>query len=465
MQQAYQLQQLQVQRLIMTQSIQQAIAVLQMPTVDLWSYVQEACLENPLLEWAVDRDAVRKEYGGCTRTAREWLERRGSRGLGAFADVASQAVAGAGVGAGSLRSSLHEQLGWLQVMPDVRAAARVLIDSLDERGYLPEGVAEHAAASRLPRVAFTEALMVLQEMEPHGLAARDLRECLLLQLRFLPYTPDVELAYRIVSDHLQEIPGAGSLRAMAALNCTRGQWQAALAVIRGLEPRPGQAHWTDPIPYVAADVSVVQACNRWVVIMHDDVVPTVRIDEEYRRMLEKGSGPESPAEESLSPEVREYLLKKTVAATSLLRSLEARRRTLFRVAEAIAQHQSEFLIRGPEFLKPLTMKMVADDLLLHESTISRAVAGKYMQTPQGLFELRYFFSSALQTTSGEVAAGKGVRAAIKRLIEQEDKAEPMTDQDLASRLLQQGVRVSRRTVAKYREELRLPASSARRRVT
>lgn len=464
MRQAYQLQQLQVQKLIMTQSIQQAIAILQMPSQQLWAYVQEACLDNPLLEWVTTTCSERSGQAPVTRTRREWLERQAARGLGRNADASGLAVSAAM----SLRDALLEQAGYVKTTARVSVALRYLIDCLDERGYLSSPVSELAAEVKLPEGVVCEALQWLQSFEPRGIGAGDLRECLLLQLTSLQETPAVALARRIVSEHLEDIPGTRSMRMLAELSCTRPEWTAALEVIRSLDPRPGGRFEATPVAYIIPDLTVFRVAERWIVLVNDEASPVVRLNDIYQGLAEvsaaEDGAPSHAHEVATAAELRDYLQKKSAAAASLMRSLEARRRTLHRVAEMIAHYQREFLEHGAEYLKPLTMRMVADVLVLHESTISRAVAGKYMQTPHGLFELRHFFSSALQTTSGETTAGTSVRAAIKRLIDQERKTEPLTDQDLSERLLQQGIRVSRRTVAKYREEQRIPSSSARRRV-
>lgn len=462
MRQAYELQQLQVQKLIMTQSIQQAIAILQMPATDLWAYVQEACMENPLLEFVSRAPREWPLQAPQLSTSREWIERK-VRGVGAVSDFAGVAVQAPP----SLRQMLLEQVGYLSATaPDVRQALCYLIDCLDDRGYLTCTIEEASEHGRFTAATVREALRLLQEFEPCGVGARDLRECLLLQLLQEESTPAVMCARRMVADHLEDIPGARSLRAMAQMGCSRSEWQAGLAVIQRLDPRPGWRYASGAITYVKPDLSVVRACGRWVVLINDEMLPVLRVSDVYRKMLdESAAAGGQDGDPAVVAQTRDYLHKKSAAAAFLMRSLEARRRTLHRVAEMIAYYQRDFLERGAEHLKPLTLRVVADALMLHESTISRAVSGKYIHTPQGVFELRYFFSSAVQTTSGEVTAGKSVRAAIKRLIEQEDKTEPFTDQQLAQALLQSGVRVSRRTVAKYREEMRLPSSGARRRTT
>lgn len=460
MRQAYELQQLQVQKLIMTQSIQQAIAILQMSAPDLWAYVQEACLENPLLEWASGEPRDFALQAPQRMTGREWSERRLSRGLGVVEDAAGLAVQSPQ----TLPAILREQVGYTDLPPDVRVALLYLIECLDERGYLTCSLEEVSDALRMPLGTVREALQYLHQFEPCGVGARDLRECLLLQLMQEEPVPAVLCARRMVADHLEDIPGTRSLRAMAQLGCSRTEWQAGLDVIRRLDPRPGARYAPATTVYVKPELSVVWACGRWVVLVNDENLPVIRVSDAYRGLVETAAAAGDDAQEEVSAQARDYLHKKSAAAAFLMRSLEARRRTLHRVAEMIAYYQREFLERGAEYLKPLTLRVVADALMLHESTISRAVAGKYIHTPQGVFELRYFFSSALQTTTGETTAGTSVRAAIKRLIDQEDKSEPLTDQQVTEALLRTGIRVSRRTVAKYREEMRIASSSMRKRV-
>jgi len=442
MQHAYGLVQQQTQHLAMTQTLQQAIAVLQMSTAELWEYAEEAVTENPMLEWV----------------HRERQERARYRGVGRIGDVAAIAVAQHD----TLATILHEQLRFSGLREPYRRLTGYLIDCLDERGYLEIPVEEIAEHLQIQQTDVLIALRELQKFEPFGVGARDLRECLLLQLTAPSGCAEtvadavLDAAIRTVSGEWKALCGHKRSQLMGRLGCSQEVVNEAFALIQSLDPHPGLRFSATGATYIVPDMVILRTSDGYIAAANDMAFPHLRVNEEYRSYL---AGVRS--ERGTEGDTRDYLLRNLSSATALLRSIEARRRTLHRVVEALTLVQQGFFDFGPTHLKPLTLKMIADELGLHESTVSRAVAGKFVQTPRGVFELRHFFSSKLAAGDGAGVSSASVKASIRSLIEGE-RQDVLTDQALADILQSQGIRISRRTVAKYREEMKIAPSSMRR---
>ncbi len=442
MQQAYGLVQQQVQRLAMTQTLQQAIAVLQMSTTELWEYVEEAVTENPMLDWV----------------QRERQERARFRGVGRIGDVAALAVAQPD----TLALALHEQLRLSDLCGPSRRLVHYLIDCLDERGYLEIPVEEIAEHLQIRRIDVLAALRELQSFEPPGVGARDLRECLYLQLTARSgdvNTVDgavLDVAIRTVVGEWEALCGRRRSQLLGRLGCSKEIMHEALTLIQSLDPHPGLRHGASGAIYIVPDMAILRTNGGYIVAANDVAFPHLRVNEEYRSYLSVAR-----TEQGAEGDMRDYLLRNLSSATALLRSIEARRRTLQRVTEALVVHQQGFFDFGPTHMKPLTLKMIAEELGLHESTVSRAVAGKFVQTPRGVFEFRYFFPSRLESDDGAGVSAASVKASIKALIEGESQ-EVLTDQTLATMLQERGIQISRRTVAKYREEMKIAPSPQRR---
>ncbi|PWI57381.1 RNA polymerase factor sigma-54 [Sulfoacidibacillus thermotolerans] len=442
MQQGYRLVQQQVQRLALTQTLQQAIAILQMSTHELWELATQAITDNPLLEWP----------------KRERQERARLRGLGRQSDAAVYAVAHRS----KLDAVLREQLAMQHICERQRRLVDYLIDCLDERGYLSISEEEIAAHLRVPKSEVLYALWILQGFEPHGVGARSLQECLLLQLNARmgqcerAQRPLFELAKRMLTDDLTQLRATGShVKLAQKYHCSETQCQQAIRLIQSLDPRPGWQYAADDVQYIYPDVIVTKLGTDYVVTANDLALPQLRLSEEYTEFLNQKRG----------SELRDYVARQTGLAQAFVRGIEARKRTVQRVAEMIVHYQRDYFEFGDAMLKPLTLKMVADELGLHESTVSRAVSGKYAQTPRGIFELKHFFSARLISSGQEEGvSAASVKAQLKFLIDRENRSEPFTDQQLADQLKQSGIRVSRRTIAKYREELNIPNSAQRRQV-
>lgn len=442
MQEAFGLVQQQAQRLAMTPTLQQAITVLQMSTTELWDYAAQAVTENPMLDWV----------------HRERQERARFRGVGRIGDVAASAVAQPA----TLAATLSDQLRLSDLRGPRRRLVRYLIDCLDERGYLQipvEEIAEHLQI-RLDDVLL--ALRELQTFEPSGVGARTLRECFYLQLTARSANTQtheravLDVALRAVSGEWEALCGRRQSQLPGRLGCSKEIMHEALTLVRSLDPYPGLRHDPCKAIHIVPDMTVLHTDNGYMVTANDSAFPRLRVNEEYRAYLSL-----SQTDHEVGGDARGYLLRHLSAATTLLHSIDARRRTLLRVTEALVAQQRGFFDFGPARMRPLTLRMVADDLGLHESTVSRAVSGKSVQTPRGLFELRHFFPSRLGSDDGAGVSAASVKTSIKSLIDGErDKV--LTDQVLAGILHEQGIQISRRTVAKYRDEMKI-APSARRR--
>lgn len=379
-----------------------------------------------------------------------------------------------------LSDHLLWQLGSLALTPEVRTAAELVIGNLDDDGYLsasdqelaallsgakPEEIlqldpSEHATLLK----AVHAARRCVSKLDPAGIGARDLRECLLLQLRAIEEQAEDDgeteeqtqvraTARLIVSDHLPLL----QKKDMRELNrvCRRPAEEVAAAfdLIRQLDPRPGQRYSANTTRLIEPDVAFVKRDDEYVVVMNEEDLPALRLSKSYRRMLtEKGT----------DREVRDYVKERYRSAIQLLRNIEQRKNTILRTCEAIVRRQREFLERGVDGLKPMMIKDVAEEIGVHASTVSRAVANKYVHTAQGVYELRFFFSEGVNGPEGGELPLPLLKRRVKKLIEEEDPRKPKTDDVLAAELQQQGITINRRTVAKYREEMQIPSTHQRR---
>lgn len=452
----------QQQKLIMTPELRQAIAILQLPVTDLREYIDQELLENPVLEvQSADEEggpaaAEAGENGPANdvETAAAWLDYLGDRDDGRVAARESKPSFEAYTApVCTLYDHLLDQLRLVSVQGLCRHVAQYLIGNLDEHGYLTLSVAEAARALGVEVDVVESALAVLHTLDPAGVGARNLQECLLLQHAAIG-SPD-PLVPKIIAEHLDDLADGRITRIAEALGVTPREVQDAVDVIRTLDPKPGRCFGRPgENRYVVADVVVERVGGDYVVIVNDAPVPRLFVSPYYRRVMAAKNG--------LEQDVRRFLEQKLHSALWLMRSIEQRRLTLYRVTEAIVRLQRAFFDQGVRHMRPLTLREVAEVIGMHESTVSRATAGKYVQTPRGLFELKFFFSSGVESARGPGVASEGVKKLMRDLIDAEEAANPLSDQQLAEALSRQGIVISRRTVAKYREEMGV-ASSARRR--
>jgi RNA polymerase sigma-54 factor len=360
----------------------------------------------------------------------------------------------------TLHEHLQAQIALLHVPADVRAAAEAIAASLDERGFLADSCAEIAAIGGWTLEVVETARRAVQRLDPVGCASRDVRECFVVQLEQQGHGD--RLAVQLVRDYLDYlVPSRWSeLAKMLGVSCDIIAQEVAL--IRQLDPFPGRrfARVSDGLlqgpQLVQPELFIEKVGNDYVIRFNDDGLPQLRISPKYRRLLEN---PETPREE------REFVRDRLRAAIDLLRNIDYRRRTIYRICEAIVERQRDFLDYGPAYIKPMMLKDIAERVGIHLSTVSRVVNGKYVQTPLGIIELRRFFTEGLPKDNGEVVSTDVIKMKIKKLIAEEDPREPLTDDQIARLLAREGQRLSRRTVAKYREQMHIPGSRERRLVT
>jgi RNA polymerase sigma-54 factor len=357
----------------------------------------------------------------------------------------------------TLQEHLLRQLDAEELEPEERRLSEEIVGRVDERGYLEGTLEDIAQDCSAPAEALFLALRRVQSLDPIGVAARNLRECLLLQLesRSLKDSP----AWRAVEEHFEDVAHRRWDRLAQVLRLAPSEAAAADSLIASLEPLPGRPFGGSPNAGVRVDAFVEkdELTGRWRVVINDGGLPRLGFNAYYRRLLRQGG------QEMADPETKLWLKEKQQSAVWLMRGIEQRHRTLRRVLEEIVDVQQGFLESGPAAFQPLTLKDIAGRTGLHESTISRVTTGKYVQTPRGVYELKFFFTSSLHTDSGVETSSRAVKDRLKELISDEDRARVRSDLELAAILTGEGIQIARRTVAKYREELRIPPAHLRRR--
>ena len=467
------------QRLVMTAMLQQAISLLPLTRMELQQAVQQELLENPVLEEALDE--VKEVADGEMPEAPEEVpstetDERGEVEIDWENIVQSDYVPAGPAGSPSgdedfpsyeqtlsQPETLHEHLEWqlqLSAAPaPVRRVAEQIVGNIDEAGYLQADPQELAALEGLGTEEAARALAIVQEFDPPGVGARDLRECLLLQLRGLERDglaePDsLGLALQLVRGHLEMLEERYHPRLARQLGVEVEEIQAAIRIVRALNPRPGERFAEQRVEVVVPDVTVTRRGEDYDIVLNDDGLPPLRLSPYYTQMAaDRGSTP---------ADARRFIEERVRAAVWFLKSIEQRRQTIMKVSRSIVSFQRDFLDHGVSHLRPLVLRDVAEDIDMHESTVSRVTTGKYMETPRGVFPFKYFFHSGLASADGNNASSVAVKDKIRQIVEAEDKRRPLTDQQIVERLRDAQVLIARRTVTKYRKELRL-ASAGRRR--
>jgi RNA polymerase sigma-54 factor len=352
----------------------------------------------------------------------------------------------------TLADHLNAQLA-IEVLPeDVRDAADTIIGNLDDYGYLPIPLEEIAQSGGHKPEDVEAALKAVQALDPAGIAARDLRECLLLQIESRNGKGGV--AWQIIENHLKLLETRQLKELAKVLGRPLEHIHIAVDMIRRLDPRPGIRFTTPAARAVEPDVYITKDGEDYLIQLNDDDIPQLRLNAQYRKMLDRDQEP--------SKEVRNYVKDRYASALMLMKNIEQRKQTILKVCQSIVRRQTDFLDRGIDLLKPMMIKEVAEEIGVHPSTVSRAVAGKYAHTPQGVFELRYFFSEAVQGPSGSATPLLILKRKVKKMIADENPAQPLTDEQITARLQAEGIQVTRRTVAKYREDMKIPSTHQRR---
>ena len=354
---------------------------------------------------------------------------------------------------------LYDYLMWqlrLTITPNepVRAAAEAIIGNLNEDGFIDGSLEEIAASGNWPPDVMQQALDIVQQFDPTGVAARDLRECLLLQLKAHGYGNE-RLACRMIQSHFHELQNHKLPEVARRLGVPVEAVAAELKLIRQLEPRPGRRYAPPETQYIAPEVYIEKIDDEYVIRFNDDGLPQLRINRQYRQMLDK---------KDTSKETRDYIKDKFRSAVDLLKNIEHRKQTIYKVCERIVERQRDFLDRGVEYIKPMMLKDISEDIGLHLSTVSRVVNGKWAHTPQGVIELRRFFTEGMTNDEGEEVSTRIIKLRIKKMIEAEDPRNPLTDDQIAAILAGEGQKLSRRTVAKYRDQMKIAGSRERKQV-
>jgi len=352
----------------------------------------------------------------------------------------------------TLADHLHRQLSVLVMTEAVRDAAANIIGNLDDNGYLTASIEEIAESGQHTSEEVLKGLKVVQSLDPAGIAARDVRECLLLQLESRNGKGGV--AWQIVANHLKLVESRQIRDLPKALGRPMEHVQIALVVIRHLDPCPGLRYSSQGARQIEPDVYISKDGDDYLIQLNDDDLPQLRLNGQYKRMLDRDQEP--------SKEVRNYVKERYASAIQLMKNIEQRKQTILKVCQSIVRRQLDFLESGIDLLKPMMIKEVAEEIGVHPSTVSRAVASKYAHTPQGVFELRYFFSEAVQGIAGSATPLLILKRKVKKMIEEEDPHHPLTDEHIMERLKAEGIDVTRRTVAKYREDMRIPSTHQRR---
>lgn len=351
----------------------------------------------------------------------------------------------------TLTDHLNWQLGFAVVDEKVREAAAEIIGNLDEDGLLKATLDEISISSGLSLDLVEAGLKLVHELDPAGVGARDLRECLMIQLHNLGEPNPLSLA--IVENHLKQLQNKQYREIARAVNRPVNAVVAAVELIKKLDPRPGQRYNKVEPRLIQPDVFFVKVSDHYNVVLNEDDIPQLHLSQTYKKMVEKGAA---------TREVRDYVRERFGSALQFLKNIEQRKLTILRVCEAIIRRQREFLDLGIDYLKPMMIKEVAEELSVHPSTVSRAVAHKYAHTPQGVFELRFFFSEAVSGPMGSETSLIILKRRVKKMIEEEDPQNPLTDEEITRQLNAEGIQVTRRTVAKYREDMKIPSTHQRR---
>lgn len=457
------------QQLTMTPQLQQAIQLLQLPVMDLQAQIQQALESNVMLETLEDPGSttavsepdelsatdIRRSEVGVAEWRDENYVGRSASGPGWNADDFPPTPEIVDRSDETLCDHLLWQLEMQSLSPPALAIGRTLIDSIGDDGYLT-ATAEEIRLVLLPDVVanideIEQVLAVVQCFDPSGIGARSVEECLDIQLRqFHEDTPGLALARRLVAEHLDLVASTDLTRLRQLLRVSDEKLEEALTAVRACQPKPGYAVQATTTGYIVPDVFVKKQDNMWLVDTNSAISPKLRVNKTYAKLLRGGNG-----HEALKLQLQE--------ARWLIRSLEIRNETLLKVATSIIEKQTAFLERGAEFMQPMILRDIAEAVGMHESTISRVTTNKYMHTPRGIFEFRYFFSSHVTASDGSQQSAIAIQEKIRKMLAQENQSKPLSDNKIAQILSEDGIKVARRTVTKYREAMKIPSSSERRR--
>jgi RNA polymerase sigma-54 factor len=497
MAQGLQLSQRLTQSLVLAPQLQQSLALLQAPTLELKALIEHEMEQNPVLEEVANADTemrekssdddgessmptdaaeeaafdnasdgipekndsspaddFQKEFDKLVQLDQEWRDHFSQTNIpsrqSAEDEEKRQFMFDSLTAGTSLAEFLMEQVRETDLDNEQRMLAETIIGNIDDYGYLKASVEEIAEPLQLTVEKISEVLKIIQSFDPPGIGARNLRECLLLQLERAKQQDGLE--YMIVRDLMDALGKRRIPEIARGTNRAIVDVQEALARIARLEPRPGRAFLPDTDQYVLPEVFVQKNGDDFIITTNDEYIPHLRISNVYKDLMAQGEN---------SSEVKNYIREKIRAGKFLIKSLHQRQQTILNIAKEIVKRQREFMEKGVSCLKPMTMAQIAEVVGVHETTVSRAVSGKYIQTPQGVFEMRFFFTAGLQTASGDGVSNTSVKDMIAEIFKNEDTGKPLSDQEVVKMLGEKGITIARRTVAKYRDELGILPSNLR----
>lgn len=469
--QRFEMAQKQVQRMILSPQMQQAIYMLQMPLMELQALIQQELTLNPVLEEKMETETppaaaetaktepekeldFKEEFTTLEKLDDEWKDYYAQSG--SFRKLTQQDeekrkfMLDSITTGESLQDHLLWQLGILVTDQDKKALGELIIGNIDDNGYLRTSVEDLSAISGKSIPEIEEMISLIQTFNPVGVGARDIKECLLIQLDRLGKSNTLEA--KIVENCLDFLGEHKYKQIAELLHVTEHEVQKAAEIIITLDPKPGLMFSSETSQYVVPDVFVEKADGEYVITLNDERTPHLYISNLYRNLMHKKDTPQ---------ETINYIKDKIRAGSWLIKNIKQRQQTIYKIASEIVRIQHNFLEEGPSSIKPLTMQEVANAVGLHESTISRAIANKYIQTPQGTFQFKYFFSSGIQTESGESVSITNLKGKIYDMIKNEDSKHPLSDQEIIEKLSALGIKIARRTIAKYRYDMGIPASNLR----
>ena len=464
------------QSLVITPQLQQAIKLLQMSRMELESAVRSELEENPILEEAEvlkeedlqrTKEVASEVEGGAAEVQDnntqdpqkqdefEWEsyfeqnQKPPQSGMAGSEEIMNYE------NAISASQSLHDHLYWQVKMNGFseheEKVADLLLNYIDDDGYIKTPLEQIAAEESLPIEDLEDTLSLIHEFDPAGVGARDLKECLLIQAKHLE--EDTQDLVALINNHLKDLEKKNYDAIAKAMGRDLEEIIEMCKIIYSMDPKPGRAFMSNDTQYVTPDVYVYKVGDDFVVSLNEDGLPRLKISNFYKNMLQKGG--------KTADKTQDYIQEKLRSAVWLIKSIHQRQRTIYKVAESIVKHQREFFEKGAAHLKPMILRDIANDIGMHESTVSRVTTAKYVHTPQGIYELKYFFNSGISSSDGDALASESVKLKIKDLVNKEDSKNPFSDQKIVELLKADGIQIARRTVAKYRDMLKILPSSQR----
>ena len=456
----------QQQKLIMTPELRLALKILQLPTVELEELIKQELENNPVLEIIeydqdekIESSEIEESEKNSSIDEIDWKEYLQYQGKSYYLennanDDSSELSYDNFITYGdTLKDHLLFQLNTINICKKERGIGQYIIESLDDNGYLSILISEIAEIMKVSIEEVEKVLKIVQGFDPAGVGAENLSECLLIQTR-LKGIKDEKLEI-IIKEHLDDIAGNRITNIAKKLSISVGEAQKYSDIVKSLEPKPGRSFFCgSECRYVVPDVYIEKIDGEYVIIINDNYGSRLMINRYYKNIINT---------EDKSSDAMKFVSDKLSSALWLIKSLEQRKNTLYKVVKSILDYQMDFFEKGDVYLKTMTLKNIADAIQVHESTVSRAISGKYAQTPKGIFDIKYFFKSGVETSFGEDISSESIKKMIKCIIDEEDTSKPISDQIIANILEKKGYKISRRTVAKYRDEIGIPASSRRRR--